>query len=178
MGTDVAHEEGLGWIPPQGVPQSDEEETTDRTVRRVGLPPAGGCNGIGGLAGGGYLCFPPPKHSRKVYCNQANYGPVSSGKTEARAKGGKEVVGVGRFGFGGDADGGSGGGIDGGGEVDRWDGDGDTRLMKWEDTVANVTLGMDPNYRLAYAPVLEIHHPNMSTFGAHKYQLEIKRVLD
>ena len=43
---------------------------------------------------------------------------MSGGKTEARGKGGKEVVGIGRYGFGGDANGGSGGRIDGGGGGD------------------------------------------------------------
>ena len=45
-------------------------------------------------------------------------------KAEAGSKGGNTMVGTGEVGFGGDADGGLGGG-------DGWDGDGDRRLVKW-----------------------------------------------
>ena len=50
---------------------------------------------------------------------------------------------------------------------------GDGRLIKWEDTAENITLGTEPNAPLAYAPGLELHHPIMSTLGAHGVQLEI-----
>ena len=59
----------------------------------------------------------------------------------------------------------------GGGERDRRDGDG--RLIKWDDTAENIILGTEPNAPLAYAPGLELHHPIMSTLGAHGVQLEI-----
>ena len=39
------------------------------------------------------------------------------------------------------------------------------RLSRWEDNVANLTLGTEPNALLAYAPGLEHHHPIMSTIG-------------
>ena len=48
---------------------------------------------------------------------------MSGCKTEVGAKGGKEVVGTEIFGFDGDADGGSGGGIDEGGGEYGWDED-------------------------------------------------------
>ena len=55
------------------------------------------------------------------------------------------VVGAQSIGIGGDADGGSGGGT-GGGEVgDGWDGDGDGWLIRWEDNIKNVILGMEHN---------------------------------
>ena len=53
MGPDSAHEEGVGRIPPQGGPQDDEVETTEGMGQRLGLPPSGVCDGIGGLAEGG-----------------------------------------------------------------------------------------------------------------------------
>ena len=48
---------------------------------------------------------------------------MSGWKTEAGAKGGKEVMETEIFGFGGDADGGSGGGTDEGGGEYGWDED-------------------------------------------------------
>ena len=65
--------------------------------------------------GGGYLHSLPPEHSRTVYFNQANYGPVSGRKMDIGAKGGNKMVVTGGFGVGGDTDGGPGGGTDGGG---------------------------------------------------------------
>ena len=60
MGTDAAHEEVFGQIPQQGGPQADREATTESPGRRVGLPPAGGFNGGGRIAGGGELRLSPP----------------------------------------------------------------------------------------------------------------------
>ena len=60
QGSDTAHEEGVGRIPPQGGPQADGSETMEGTVRRLGLPPSGGCDGVGGVTGGGYLRLLPP----------------------------------------------------------------------------------------------------------------------
>ena len=45
-------------------------------------------------------------------------------------------------------------------------------LNRWEDTLANTILGTQPNYPLAYAPVLEFHHPIMSTIGYPGGRLE------
>ena len=123
MGPDAAHEDIFGRIPPQGGPQDDGEATMKRTGRMMGLPPSGGCDGRGGLAGDGELHLPTPEHSCKVYCDQDNYGPVSSGKTEAGAKDGSEMVGKGRVVFGGDTDSGPGGGTDRGIRGDGRDGD-------------------------------------------------------
>ena len=81
----------------------------------MGLSPSGGRNGGGGISGGGYLCIPPPEYSRKVYCKNAHYGPVSGGVEEAGVKDDQAVVGTGWFGYGGNADGGSGGLTDRGG---------------------------------------------------------------
>ena len=67
------------------------------------------------------------------------------------------MVGAGRTGFGGDADGRSRGGTVGGVGVDGQDRDGDT-LSWWEDNIAHVTLGTDTNDTLAYALGLELHH--------------------
>ena len=67
------------------------------------------------IKGGGELRLTPPEHSCIVHCNQDHYGPVSGGSLEAGVKVDQEVVGEGRLGLGGDADGGPGGGMDGGG---------------------------------------------------------------
>ena len=83
----------------------------------------------------------------------AIFGPVSSGGTEAGVKVSQSVVGAGRLGLGGDANVGSGGGTDRGGGGDGQGGDG-CRLSWWEDNVAKLTLGTEPNYPLAYAPGL------------------------
>ena len=138
----------------------------------MGLSPAGGRGGGGGTAGGGDLRLPPPEHSRTVYYDQAHYGPVSGGGAEAGVKGGQAVVGAGRTGFGGDADGDSGGGTDGGGGGDGWDEDG---LNRWEDNVAYVTLGTEPNAPLAYALEMELHHPTISKLGEPGGRLERER---
>ena len=38
-------------------------------------------------------------------------------------------------------------------------------INRWEDTVANVILGTDPNSPLATDAVLELHHTIMSMIG-------------
>ena len=69
MGTDAAHEEGAGQIPPQIGPQDNGAATAEGAGQRLGLPPAGGCDGRGGFAGSGDLHIPPPEHSCAVYCD-------------------------------------------------------------------------------------------------------------
>ena len=86
---------------------------------------AGGRDRRGRISGSGYLYIPPPEHSDTVYCDQAHYGPVSGGGAEAGVKGGQAVVEEVHTGFGGDADSGSGDGIDGEVGGDGRDGDGD-----------------------------------------------------
>ena len=63
----------------------------------MGLPSVGVCNGGSWFAGGGDLRLLPPEHSRTVYCDQANYGPVSGRKVESGAKGVNEMLVTGRF---------------------------------------------------------------------------------
>ena len=50
------------------------------------IPPTGGRDGRGVIAGGGDLLIPPPEHIGTVYCNQAHYVPVSSSGAKARVK--------------------------------------------------------------------------------------------
>ena len=130
MSTDAAYEEGIGRIPPQGCLQTDGMAVMEGAVRRLGLPPYGGCEGGGGVAGVGDLRLPSPEHSRAIYCNYNHYIPVSSSKMDARGKGGNAVVVTGGFGFGGDADSGPGGGADGGVRGEGREGDYDGRLVK------------------------------------------------
>ena len=54
-------------------PQTDGEETTEGTGRRLGLPPSGGCNGGNGGTGGGDLLLSPPEHRGAIYCDWGNY---------------------------------------------------------------------------------------------------------
>ena len=55
MGPDAAYEEGIGRIPPQGCLQSDGTEAMEGAGQRLDLPPYGGCDGGGGVAGVGDL---------------------------------------------------------------------------------------------------------------------------
>ena len=55
MGPDAMSEEGVGRISPQGGLQADGTATVEGAGRRLVLPPAVGCDGGGGFAGGGYL---------------------------------------------------------------------------------------------------------------------------
>ena len=89
---------------------------------------------------------------------------MSGGGAETWTTGIQLVMVTGRVGCGGDASGGSGGGTDRGGGGDVRGGDGE-RISWWEDNVAKLTLGMEPNNSLAYAPGLEHHHPIMIMFG-------------
>ena len=77
--------------------------------------PAGGSDGGCGTSKGGEIRLLPIEHSRKFYCGQAYYGPVSGGGAETRSTDNQAVVGAGRGGCGGDENVGLGGGTDGGG---------------------------------------------------------------
>ena len=110
----------------------------------MGVLSAGGSNvggyGGGGITGGKELRLPTPEHSCTDHCNQAHYGPMYGGGSSVEVKVGQAVVGAGRLALGG----GFGGVMDGGGGGDGWDGD-RGGLNLWEDTVANVILGMEYN---------------------------------
>ena len=174
MDDDAAHWEGVGRIPPQGGPQADREATSEREGRSVDIPPSGGRDDGSGTSGGGDLRLPTPEHVRTVNCNQDHYGPVSGGGVETRAKDIQAMVGTGWGGCGRDTDSGSGGETDGGGGGYGLDGDRDV-LNWWEDNVANINLGTEPNYPLDYAPGLEHHHPIISTLGEPGGRLYIER---
>ena len=134
----------------------------------MGLPPAGGRNGVGGIVGGGDPCLPPPEQSCTDYCNQVYSVSVSGGGEEARVKGDQAVARAGRIGCRGDVNNGSGGRTDVEGGGDGRDGDGygyGYGLSWWDDNIANVTLGTEPNAPLDYDTGLEHHHPNISTRG-------------
>ena len=45
-------------------------------------------------------------------------------------------------------------------------------ISRWEDNVAHLTLWMESNAPLAYAPVLELHHLITSTLGDLRVRLE------
>ena len=65
---DTAYAEGTGRIPPKGGLQSDGGATAEGTGQRLGLPPYLGCNGRGGVTGGGDLRLLPPEHRIAIYC--------------------------------------------------------------------------------------------------------------
>ena len=113
MGDDTAHWECFGRIPPEVGPQTDGTTTLERAGLWVGV-----CRSEceGGTTGGVDLCLLPPEHSHTVHCDQAHYGPVSGGGEASKVTGDQAVVGTGRLELGGDADSGSVGGTDGGGE--------------------------------------------------------------
>ena len=104
------HEKVIGQMPPQGGPLADREATTEKTGWKMCLPSFGGCNVSVRIEGGEDLHLPPPELSCTVCCDLANYLPVPGGKAEAGAKAGNKMVRTGRFVFGGDTDGGPGGG--------------------------------------------------------------------
>ena len=86
---------------------------------------------------------------------------------------GQAVVGSVRLRLGGDAYGRSGGGteVGGGGGVYGQDRDGDG-IKWWEDTVANLILGTDPNSPCASDLGLELHCPITSMLGGNGGRLE------
>ena len=90
----------------------------------MGILPYGGRNGGGGTTGGGDLHLPPPEKSCTVHCDQAHYVPVSGGGEASGVMSGQSVVGEGKFGLGGDANGRPGGETGGGGGGDERYGDG------------------------------------------------------
>ena len=55
-----------------------------------------------------------------------------------------------------------------------WGGNGDG-LNWWEDTVAKIILGTEPNASLASDPILELHNPIMSMLGCNGVRLERDR---
>ena len=85
------------------------------------------------------------------------------------------MVGAGGFGFGVNVDSGLGVRTDGRGGGYIRGGYGYVGLSKWEDTVSNITLYIEHNDPLSYSPGLELHHPTISTLGAHGEQLERRR---
>ena len=87
----------------------------------MGLPPTGRGNGRGGYTGVGDIHHPPPEHSRTIYCNTDNYGPVSGGGVAPRVKGVEAVMVSGGPGSMGETDGGSYGRIGNIGEGGRVD---------------------------------------------------------
>ena len=140
----------------------------------MGVPPANGSDGGLGITGGEDLHLLPQEHIITVHCNQAYYGTVSDRGEEYSGHG--WPIGGGNM----TACTGKGrgwrlkrrNGRRGGGYGDDGDGDG---LNRWEDTVANVILGTEPNVPISYTTVFELHQPIMSMFGAHRNRLEKER---
>ena len=95
----------------------------------MGVSPSGGSNGGGGITGGrDQHPPPPPEHSLTVHCDHAHYGPVCGGSAVAGVKGGQAVVVAGQIGLVGGANGGLVGETDGGGGVNRREGDVDVLI--------------------------------------------------
>ena len=98
---------------------------------------------------------------------------MSGGVGASGVTGAQLVVGTGRSGIGRDADSVLGCGTNRGGRGYGRDGGGDG-INRWEDTVANVILGKDPNAPLDYALGLELHHPIMNMLGGYGGRLYIE----
>ena len=64
MGDEAMHREGVRQIPPQGDPQADREEKSDRGGRSVDIPPTEGRDGVNGTSGTGDLRLPTLEHGR------------------------------------------------------------------------------------------------------------------
>ena len=86
------------------------------------LPPTCRGNGVVGHTGVVDIRRPPTEHSRTIYCNTDNYGPVSGGGVSPRVKGVEAVMVSGGPGSMGETDGGSYGRIGNRGEGGRVDG--------------------------------------------------------
>ena len=96
---------------------------------------------------------------------------MSGSREVSGVTGDQSVVVTGGLALGRDVYGGLGGGTYGWGVGDLQDGDRDI-LNRWEDTVANIIIGTEPNDPLVYAPGLEIYHLIMSMLGGHGDRLE------
>ena len=96
---------------------------------------------------------------------------MSRGGADTGAKGIQSVVVTGQGVCGRDEDEGLGGRTDGRGGGYGWEGEKDG-LNWWEDNVANINVGTEPNAPIDYAPKLEHHHPIMSMLGDHRGRLE------
>ena len=140
----------------------------------MGVSPSDGSYGGDRFTVVGDLRLPPPEHSCKVHCNQAHYVPMYGGGEVSGATGVQAVVGTGSIAIGRHGEGSPGGGMDIWRGGDGRDGDGD-ELNRWEDTVENLNLGMEPNAALAYSTGLELHHLIMSMIGGHKGLSERER---
>ena len=49
--------------------QADGTKTAEGAGQRLGLPPTGECDVVGGFPGGGDLRLPTTDHSSAIYCN-------------------------------------------------------------------------------------------------------------
>ena len=95
---------------------------------------------------------------------------MSGNKVEASSKGDHAVVGTRWSGFGGGSDGGQRAGADGGGEeTDDVETAKDNQLSG-EDTSVTITVGKYHNAPIAYARLLELHHPIMINIWEHGHQ--------
>ena len=100
---------------------------------------------------------------------------MSDGGAETWATGFQAVVGEEMVGCIGDADSVLGGRMEGGGGGDRWDGNIDGRIIRWEYTVVNVNLVTGTNAPIFYAPGLELHHSIMIMLRGNRGRLERER---
>ena len=69
MGPNTAYADGPGRISPHSSLKTDGTETVEDTVQKMGLPPAGGYDGGGGVKGGGNLGLPSPEYNGAIYCD-------------------------------------------------------------------------------------------------------------
>ena len=82
---------GAVRLSPLGDTALGRTDATSEPGRNLKLTSPWGGDGGGGDAGNQNLCHPSPEHCHTIYCNKANYGPVS-GDREAYGVAGFEVV--------------------------------------------------------------------------------------
>ena len=134
-------------------------------------PPMVEAMGGGGIRGGGDPLLPPPEHICTVHCYQAHYGPGPGGRASSGVKCVQAVVGTGLLRIERNMNGGSVDGMIGGGGRDRKNDEIDG-LKRWEDNVARIISGTEPNAPLSSALGMELHHPIMRMTGGHGGRLE------
>ena len=69
MGLDTMYTEGDRHIPPYGGLKTYGAATAEGTGQSLGFPPSRGCDGGGGVIGGGDLRLSPPEHRGEIYCD-------------------------------------------------------------------------------------------------------------
>ena len=102
--------EGPGQFSFQGREDDHWKETSEKEIRELGIPTAGGGKEGSGNGGDTDIHNTEAEYGRAIYCDATDYGPMRAGHSAARSASVLAVVGAGRDRPGGSAE--TGGGID------------------------------------------------------------------